>query len=124
MSTPSYMLAIADEFERQGVDPRDTTLRLGLFGAEPWTEGMRREIEARFGIDAVDLYGLSEVMGPGVAVECVETKDGPTSGRTTSIPRSSTRRPAARSRTASPASWCSRRSPRKRCRSSATARAT
>jgi phenylacetate-CoA ligase len=77
MSTPSYALALADEFERQGLDPRDTTLRLGLFGAEPWTEGMRREIELRFAIDAVDLYGLSEVMGPGVAVECVETKDAP-----------------------------------------------
>ena len=77
MATPSYALAIADEFERQGLDPRDTALRLGLFGAEPWTEGMRREIERRFAIDAVDLYGLSEVMGPGVAVECVETKDAP-----------------------------------------------
>jgi phenylacetate-CoA ligase len=77
MSTPSYALAIADEFERQGLDPRDTALRLGLFGAEPWTEGMRREIERRFAIDAVDLYGLSEVMGPGVAVECIETKDAP-----------------------------------------------
>jgi phenylacetate-CoA ligase len=76
MATPSYALAIADEFERQGRDPRDTTLRLGLFGAEPWTEGMRREIEARFAIDAIDLYGLSEVMGPGVAVECIEAKDG------------------------------------------------
>jgi phenylacetate-CoA ligase len=77
MATPSYALAIADEFERQGHDPRDTTLRLGLFGAEPWTEGMRRELEARFAIDAIDLYGLSEVMGPGVAVECIEAKDGP-----------------------------------------------
>jgi len=76
MATPSYALAIADEFERQGRDPRDTTLRLGLFGAEPWTEGMRREIEVRFAIDAIDLYGLSEVIGPGVAVECIETKDG------------------------------------------------
>jgi phenylacetate-CoA ligase len=76
MATPSYALAIADEFERQGRDPRDTTLRLGLFGAEPWTEGMRREIEARFAIDAIDLYGLSEVIGPGVAVECIEAKDG------------------------------------------------
>jgi phenylacetate-CoA ligase len=77
MATPSYALAIADEFERQGRDPRATTLRLGLFGAEPWTEGMRREIEARFAIDAIDLYGLSEVIGPGVAVECIATKDGP-----------------------------------------------
>ena len=78
LMTPSYMLAIADEFERQGVDPRDTAMRVGLFGAEPWTEGMRAEIERRLGIDAVDLYGLSEVMGPGVACEFVETKDGPT----------------------------------------------
>ena len=77
MATPSYALAIADEFERQGFDPRDTTLRLGLFGAEPWTEGMRHELEARFAIAAVDLYGLSEVIGPGVAVECIETRDGP-----------------------------------------------
>jgi phenylacetate-CoA ligase len=76
MATPSYALAIADEFERQGRDPRGTTLRLGLFGAEPWTEGMRRELESRFAIDAIDLYGLSEVIGPGVAVECIETKDG------------------------------------------------
>jgi phenylacetate-CoA ligase len=77
MATPSYALAIAEEFERLGRDPRDTPLRLGLFGAEPWTEGMRREIEARFAIDAIDLYGLSEVIGPGVAVECIEAKDGP-----------------------------------------------
>src|SRR6266436_4462705 len=78
LMTPSYMLATADEFERQGVDPRDTAMRLGLFGAEPWTEGMRAEIERRLGIDAIDLYGLSEVMGPGVACEFAETKDGPT----------------------------------------------
>src|SRR6266850_3788082 len=78
LMTPSYMLAIADEFERQGVDPRDTALRIGIFGAEPWTEGMRDEIERRLGIDAVDLYGLSEVMGPGGACEFVESKDGPT----------------------------------------------
>ncbi|MDR7095887.1 phenylacetate--CoA ligase PaaK [Hydrogenophaga laconesensis] len=78
MVTPSYMLAIADEFERQGVDPRDSSLRLGIFGAEPWTNDMRLAIEQRMGIDAVDIYGLSEVMGPGVANECVETKDGPT----------------------------------------------
>jgi phenylacetate-CoA ligase len=78
MVTPSYMLAIADEFERQGLDPIASSLRLGIFGAEPWTNEMRREIEARMGIDAVDIYGLSEVMGPGVANECIETKDGPT----------------------------------------------
>ncbi|MFI6035867.1 phenylacetate--CoA ligase PaaK [Streptomyces sp. NPDC051315] len=76
MVTPSYMLTLLDEFERQGVDPRGTSLRVGVFGAEPWTEQMRREIEERFAIDAVDLYGLSEVIGPGVAQECVETKDG------------------------------------------------
>ncbi|MFI8003241.1 phenylacetate--CoA ligase PaaK [Streptomyces sp. NPDC086010] len=76
MITPSYMLTLLDEFERQGVDPRSTSLKVGIFGAEPWTEQMRREIEERFAIDAVDIYGLSEVMGPGVAQECVETKDG------------------------------------------------
>ncbi len=78
MVTPSYMLAIADEFERQGLDPRASSLRLGIFGAEPWTNDMRANIEQRMGIGAVDIYGLSEVMGPGVASECVETKDGPT----------------------------------------------
>ncbi|MEU1127391.1 phenylacetate--CoA ligase PaaK [Streptomyces sp. NPDC005899] len=77
MITPSYMLTLLDEFERQGVDPRSTSLQVGIFGAEPWTERMRAEIEERFAIDAVDIYGLSEVMGPGVAQECVETKDGP-----------------------------------------------
>ncbi|MGW2177511.1 phenylacetate--CoA ligase PaaK [Streptomyces sp. NPDC001732] len=76
MVTPSYMLTLLDEFERQGVDPRTTSLKVGIFGAEPWTQEMRREIEERFAIDAVDIYGLSEVMGPGVAQECVETKDG------------------------------------------------
>ncbi len=76
MVTPSYMLTLLDEFERQGVDPRGTSLQVGIFGAEPWTEEMRREIEERFAIDAVDIYGLSEVIGPGVAQECVETKDG------------------------------------------------
>ena len=74
--TPSYMLAIADEFERQGLDARATSLRIGVHGAEPWTESMRAEIEARFDIQAVDVYGLSEVIGPGVSAECVETKDG------------------------------------------------
>ena len=76
MVTPSYMLAILDEFERQGRDPRGTSLKVGIFGAEPWTEEMRREIERRFDMHAVDIYGLSEVIGPGVASECVETKDG------------------------------------------------
>ncbi len=76
MVTPSYMLTLMDEMERQGIDPRSTSLRTGIFGAEPWTEEMRREIEERLGMDAVDIYGLSEVIGPGVAQECVETKDG------------------------------------------------
>ncbi|SME90895.1 phenylacetate--CoA ligase PaaK [Streptomyces sp. Amel2xC10] len=76
MVTPSYMLTLLDEFERQGVDPRSTSLKVGIFGAEPWTEAMRREIEERMDIHAVDIYGLSEVIGPGVAQECVETKDG------------------------------------------------
>ncbi len=75
--TPSYMLAILDEFRRQGLEPRDCSLRVGIFGAEPWTDAMRREMEAGFAMDAVDIYGLSEVMGPGVANECVESKDGP-----------------------------------------------
>ena len=78
MVTPSYMLAIADEFERQGIDPQSSSLRIGIFGAEPWTNDMRAAIEKRMAIDAVDIYGLSEVMGPGVASECIETKDGPT----------------------------------------------
>jgi phenylacetate-CoA ligase len=77
MVTPSYMLAIADEFVRQGLDPRECSLEIGIFGAEPWTEAMRTEIESRLGLDAIDIYGLSEVIGPGVAQECIETKDGP-----------------------------------------------
>jgi len=77
MVTPSYFLAIADEFERQGLDPAKTSLRIGIHGAEPWTDAMRAEIERRFNTQALDIYGLSEVMGPGVAAECVETKDGP-----------------------------------------------
>jgi phenylacetate-CoA ligase len=76
MVTPTYMLTLLDEFERQGVDPRASSLRVGIFGAEPWTEAMRQEIEERAGIEAVDIYGLSEVIGPGVAQECIETKDG------------------------------------------------
>ena len=78
MVTPSYMLNIADEMERQGVDPEKLKLRLGIFGAEPWTPAMREAIEARCHLDATDIYGLSEVMGPGVAQEFVESKDGPT----------------------------------------------
>jgi phenylacetate-CoA ligase len=76
MVTPSYMLTVIDEFEKQGLDPRASSLQIGIFGAEPWTEQMRREMEERLDIEAVDIYGLSEVMGPGVAQECVESKDG------------------------------------------------
>ena len=76
MVTPSYALAILDEFKRQGIDPRGTALKVGIFGAEPWTNSMRAEIEQAFDMHAVDIYGLSEVIGPGVANECVETKDG------------------------------------------------
>ncbi|MFI7501882.1 phenylacetate--CoA ligase PaaK [Streptomyces sp. NPDC049687] len=76
MVTPSYMLTLLEEFEKQGIDPRTSSLKVGIFGAEPWTEEMRREIEERMDIHAVDIYGLSEVIGPGVAQECVETKDG------------------------------------------------
>src|SRR5579875_10680 len=75
--TPSYALVILDELRRLGIEPRNTSLKIGIFGAEPWTNAMRAELETGFGIDAVDIYGLSEVIGPGVANECVETKDGP-----------------------------------------------
>ncbi|TDV96980.1 phenylacetate-CoA ligase [Halomonas alkaliantarctica] len=78
MVTPSYMLNIADEMERQGIDPHTLPLRTGIFGAEPWTDSMRTALEKRLGVDALDIYGLSEVMGPGVGMECLETKDGPT----------------------------------------------
>jgi len=78
MVTPSYLLNIADEFVRQGHDPKESSMRIGILGAEPWTNNMRQEIEDRFGIDAIDIYGLSEVIGPGVANECIESKDGPT----------------------------------------------
>ncbi len=77
MVTPSYSLVIAEEFERQGIKPEDISLKIGIFGAEPWGHGMRREIEQKLGIDAIDIYGLTEVMGPGVACECIESKDGP-----------------------------------------------
>jgi len=77
MVTPSYMQVIIEEFERQGIDPKSMSVKVGIFGAEPWTEAMRHDIEVRAAIDAVDIYGLSEVMGPGVANECIETKDGP-----------------------------------------------
>lgn len=78
MVTPSYMLALAEEFAKQGIDPAETSLRLGIHGAEPWSNKMRGEIERTFNLDALDLYGLSEIIGPGVAQECIETKDGPT----------------------------------------------
>ncbi len=87
MVTPSYMLAIVDEMVHQGLDPRATSLRVGIFGAEPWTDDMRRELEQQLDIDAVDIYGLSEVIGPGVANECVETKMGHTSGKIIFTPR-------------------------------------
>jgi phenylacetate-CoA ligase len=77
MVTPSYMQVICEEFRRQGLDPREMSVRVGIFGAEPWTEAMRRDIQQAANLDAVDIYGLSEVMGPGVASECVETQDGP-----------------------------------------------
>lgn len=76
LGTPSYMLNVLDRIRKEGQDPRETSLRVGIFGSEPWSEGMRHELEAGFGIDATDIYGLSEVMGPGVAQECIETKDG------------------------------------------------
>ncbi|MDD3353688.1 phenylacetate--CoA ligase PaaK [Zoogloea sp.] len=77
MVTPSYSLVVAEEFERQGIKPEEISLKIGVFGAEPWGQGMRAEIERKLGIDAIDIYGLTEVMGPGVACECIETKDGP-----------------------------------------------
>ena len=75
--TPSYMLNLIDEMVRQGMDPAESSLKIGIFGAEPWTQALREEVQTRAGIDALDIYGLSEVMGPGVACECIETKDGP-----------------------------------------------
>jgi phenylacetate-CoA ligase len=76
MVTPSYMLAIAEEMERQGFDPRLSSLKIGIFGSEPWTPAMRTAIETKLDMDAIDIYGLSEIIGPGVAQECIETKDG------------------------------------------------
>ncbi len=110
MVTPSYMLNICEEFVRQGLDPRDSSLKVGIFGAEPWTEAMRADIERRVDLDAVDLYGLSEVIGPGVACECVESQGRSGHlGRPLSTRRSSIQRPARCSPTATSASWCSRR---------------
>lgn len=107
MVTPSYMLCIADEMERQGMDPKGCSLAIGIFGAEPWTPEMRAAIEARLDLDAIDIYGLSEVIGPGVANECIETKDGLHVWEDHFFPRSSTRRPAPPCPTANRANWCS-----------------
>ena len=121
MVTPSYFLSILDEMVARGIDPAETSLRIGIFGAEPWTEQMRAEVESRTGMHAVDIYGLSEVMGPGVAQECVETKDGlhiwedhfypeiidPVTGEVLPGRRASV-------------SWSSPRSPRRRSRYSGT----
>jgi phenylacetate-CoA ligase len=125
MVTPSYMLAIAEEMERQGIDPKTSSLEIGIFGAEPWTPTMRAAIEAKLAMDAIDIYGLSEVIGPGVAQECIETKDGLTVWEDHFYPEiidPATGRGAARRRER--ASSCSRRSPRRRCRSFAIGRAT
>jgi phenylacetate-CoA ligase len=115
MVTPSYMLAIADEMERQGIDPRSCSLRIGIFGAEPWTGEMRRSIESRLALEAIDLYGLSEVMGPGVAQECIETKDGLAVWEDHFYPEIVDPASGARWPTARTASWFSPRSPRVRC---------
>jgi phenylacetate-CoA ligase len=124
MVTPSYMLTILDEMEREGVDPRATSLRVGIFGAEPWTQDMRREMEDRLDMHAVDIYGLSEVIGPGVAQECVDTKDGLHVWEDHFYPRWSTRSRSTWCPTASTVSSCSRPSRKRRCRSSGTAPAT
>ncbi len=123
MVTPSYMLAILDEFRKVGLDPRASSLQVGVFGAEPWTNAMRQEIEAAFDMHAVDIYGLSEVIGPGVANECVETKDGLHIWEDHFYPRSLIPTRARFCRMASRGNSFSPRSPRRRCRSSAIARA-
>ena len=110
MVTPSYMLNIADEFERQGLDPANSSLRVGIFGAEPWSNSMRKELEERCGLDAIDIYGLSEVIGPGVANECIETKGWARDlGKIISTPRSLIRRPVKWCPTVKWANSCSRR---------------
>ena len=109
MVTPSYMLNIADEMERQGIDPHKLPLRLGIFGAEPWTNAMRTEIEERLGIQALDIYGLSEVMGPGVGMECIKPRMAPPSGKTISIRKSLIRKPVKCCLMASTVNWCSPR---------------
>ena len=122
--TPSYMLAILDEFRAQGVDPAKCSLKVGIFGAEPWTNAMRAEIEDAFDMHAVDIYGLSEVMGPGVANECVETKDGLHIWEDHFYPEVIDPETGACCQTARRANSSSPRSPRRRCRSCAIARAT
>ncbi len=112
MVTPSYMLAIAEEMERQGMDPRKSSLEIGIFGAEPWTPAMRTAIETKLDIDAIDIYGLSEIIGPGVA----KPRTASRSGKTISIRRSSIPNRVGCWRTARKASWSLRRLPRKRCR--------
>ncbi len=125
LCTPTYLLTLADALEAAGVDPRDTSLQFAVLGAEPWSEQMRAEIEGRLNIHASDIYGLSEVMGPGVASECVESKKtARTSGKTTSVRRSSTVRRTGCWRMAKPVSWCSPRSPRRPCPSSGIALVT
>ena len=106
MVTPSYMLAIADEFERQGADPRQSSLRIGIFGAEPWTNEMRANIQQRLSLSAVDIYGLSEVMDPGVAMNATKPKTGRLFGKIIFIPKLSTRKRARFCPTASLANWC------------------
>ena len=125
MVTPSYMLSVIDEMERQGIDPAKTSLKLGIFGAEPWTNDMRKEMESRLDMHAIDIYGLSEVIGPGVGVECVDTKDGLHIWEDHFYPEiidpDHRGRASGRRRTVN---WFSPRSPRRRCRSSGTAPVT
>ena len=106
--TPSYMLNLIDEMVRQGMDPAESSLKIGIFGAEPWTQALREEVETRVGIDALDIYGLSEVM-PGVACECVETKDGPVIWEDHFYPEIIDPVTGEVLPTAARASWCSRR---------------
>jgi len=121
MSTPSYLMTIADCMVEQGMDPRLSSLRGGVLGAEPWTNSMRLEIEERLDIDALDIYGLSEVMGPGVANECIETKDGPHIWEDYFLPEVIDAKTGRRSLTEPKGSSCSPRSAERRSRSSATA---
>ena len=124
MITPSYMLALLDEFRREGIDPKSSGLSIGIFGAEPWGEGIRQEIESAFGIDACDIYGLSEVMGPGVAQEFARTKEGPTIWEDHFLPEIVDPVSGVPLAPGEPGSSCSPRSPRKPCRWCAIAPAT